>query len=136
MIFSVCSLTLFLSAGLTSFFYADFRQRRQQAKQNRWRVNITWHEQVRNYRGHHSRVAWSLLEYTPHYKSFNTSRRVTGIDSVLHGESFSSETVQTEVPISETVTVAIPSWLPAESGEQSPGREPAGTVSAETGRKR
>ena len=53
-----------------------------------------------------------------------------------HRESFGSGTVQTEVPISETVTVAIPSGIPAESDEESPGREPAGIVRAETGRKR
>ncbi|XXG77671.1 hypothetical protein AAC387_Pa08g1779 [Persea americana] len=113
-----------------------FRQRRELARRNLWKVNRDWHEKVRKYRGHHCRAAFSLLGYTPHYKSFTTSRRVTGIDSVLHGESFSSETVQTEVPISETVIVAIPSGLPTESGDQSPGREPAGTASAETGRKR
>ncbi|XXG90600.1 hypothetical protein AAC387_Pa12g2328 [Persea americana] len=102
----------------------SFRQRRELARRNQWKVNRDW------------RAAFSLLGYTPHYKSFTTSRRVTGIDSMLHGESFSSETVQTEVPISETVTVAIPSGLPAESGAQFPGREPAGTVRAETRRKR
>ncbi|XXG54105.1 hypothetical protein AAC387_Pa03g2071 [Persea americana] len=81
-----------------------------------------------------SRVLASGLK--PHYKSFITPRRVTGIDAVLLGENISSNTVQTEVAISKTVTVAIPSGIPAESGEQSPGREPAGTVKAETGRKR
>ncbi|XXG81190.1 hypothetical protein AAC387_Pa09g1886 [Persea americana] len=43
---------------------------------------------------------------------------------------------KTEVPIPETVTVAIPSGIPVESGGQSPVREPAATERAETGRKR
>ena len=99
-------------------------------------MNSDWHEKVRKYRGHHCRAAFSLLGYKPHYKSFITPRRVTGIDSVLHGESIGPNTEQTEVPISEMVTVAIPSGIPAESGEESRGREPAGVVRAETGRKR
>ena len=108
------------------------------ARRNRWRVNKDWHEKVRKYRGHHCRAAFSLLGYTPHYKSFITPRRVARIDSVLPGENISSNTVQTEVPISETVTVAIPSGLPVESGDQSPGREPAplsppSSVSSEVG---
>ena len=99
-------------------------------------MNKDWHEKVRKYRGHHCRAAFSLLGYTPHYKSFITPRRVTGIDSVLPGENISPNIVQTEVPISETVTVAIPSGIPAESVEESQGREPARIVRAETGRKR
>ncbi|XXG46964.1 hypothetical protein AAC387_Pa02g1686 [Persea americana] len=80
---------------------------------------------VRKYRGHHYRAAFSLLGYKPHYKSFITPRRVTGIDSVLDGEGVGLNTEQTEVPISETVTVAIPSGIPAELGEESRGQEPA-----------
>ncbi|XXG45611.1 hypothetical protein AAC387_Pa02g0652 [Persea americana] len=109
----------------------NFRQRRELARRNLQKVNTDWHEKVRKYCGHHCGAAWSLLGYTPHYQSFTTSRRVTGIDSVLHGESLSSEPVQTEVPISETVTFTIPSGLPVESGDQAPDREPAGTARAE-----
>ena len=99
-------------------------------------MNSDWHEKVRKYRGHHCRAAYSLLGYNPHYKSFIAPRRVTGIDSVLHGEGIGPDTVQTEVPVPETVTVAIPCGIPVESGGQSPVRELAGTVRAETGRKR
>ena len=79
---------------------------------------------------------FSLLGYKPHYKSFIVPRHVTGIDSVLDGESIGPDTVQAEVPLPETVTVAIPSGTPVESGGQSPVREPAATKRAETGRKR
>ncbi|KAJ8636615.1 hypothetical protein MRB53_010882 [Persea americana] len=95
----------------------NFRQRRELARRNRWRVNSDWHEK-------------------PHYKSFIVPRRVTGIDSVLHGESTEPETVQAEVSLSETVTVAIPSGTPVESGGQSPVCEPAAAKRADTGRKR
>ncbi|XXG69642.1 hypothetical protein AAC387_Pa06g2454 [Persea americana] len=125
-----------ISTGRLGCPRRGFRQRRELARRNRWKVNRDWHEKVRKYRGHHCRAAFSLLGYIPHYKSFITPRRVTGIDSVLPGGNISSNTVQTEVPIPETVTVAIPSGIPAESGEQSPVREPAATERAETGRKR
>ncbi|KAJ8623417.1 hypothetical protein MRB53_031946 [Persea americana] len=114
----------------------SFRQRRELARRNRWKVNGDWHEKVRKYRGHHCRAAYSLLGYTPHYKSFLAPRRVTGIDSVLHGEGTGPGTEQTEAPVPETVTVAIPSGIPVESGGQSPVREPAATKRAETGRRR
>ena len=99
-------------------------------------MNSDWHEKVRKYRGHHCRAAFSLLGYKPHYKSFITSRRVTGIDSVLHGEGIGQDTVHTEVPATEVVTVAIPSGIPVELGGQSAVREPAAAERAETGRKR
>ncbi|XXG50258.1 hypothetical protein AAC387_Pa02g4303 [Persea americana] len=114
----------------------SFRQRRELARRNRWKVNSEWHEKVRKYRGHHCRAAYSLLGYTPHYKSFIVPRRVTGIDSVLHGESTEPESVQAEVSPPETVTVAIPSGTPVESGGQSPVRELAAARRADTGRKR
>ena len=56
-------------------------------------MNSDWHEKVRKYRGHHCRAAYSLLGYKPHYKSFIAPRRVTGIDSVLHGEGIGQDTV-------------------------------------------
>ncbi|XXG47102.1 hypothetical protein AAC387_Pa02g1801 [Persea americana] len=114
----------------------SFRQRRELARRNRWKVNSDWHEKVRKYRGHHCRAAYSLLGYKPHYKSFIVPRRVTGIDSVLHGESTEPETVQAEVSLPETVTVVIPSGTPVEPGRQSPVREPAAAKRANTGRKR
>ncbi|XXG79747.1 hypothetical protein AAC387_Pa09g0750 [Persea americana] len=114
----------------------SFRQRRELARRNRWKVNSDWHEKVRKYRDHHCRAAYSLLGYKPHYKSFIVPRRVTGIDSVLHGESTEPESVQAEVSPPETVTVAIPSGTPVESGGQSPVREPAAARRADTGRKR
>ncbi|XXG75114.1 hypothetical protein AAC387_Pa07g3694 [Persea americana] len=114
----------------------SFRQRRELARRNRWKVNCDWHEKVRKYRGHHCRAAYSLLGYKPHYKSFIVPRRVTGIDSVLHGESTEPETVQAEVSLPETVTVTIPSGTPVESGGQSPVREPVATKRAKTGHKR
>ena len=61
-----------------------------------------------NYRGHNDRAVWSLLGYTPHCKSFNTSRKVTGVDSVLCGEG----------SCSELVTVAIPTGGLAEFGDR------------------
>ena len=61
---------------------------------------------------------------------------MTGIDFVLHGEGIGLDTVHTEVPVPETVTVAIPSGIPVELGGQSPVREPAATKRAENGRKR
>ena len=99
-------------------------------------MNSDWHEKVRKYRGHHCRAAYSLLGYTPHYKSFLAQRRATGIDSVLHGECTGPATEQAEAPIPETVTVAIPSGIPVESGGQSAVREPAAAERAETGRRR
>ena len=96
-------------------------------------MNSDWHEKVRKYRGHHCRAAFSLLGYKPHYKSFITPRRVTGIDSVLQGESIGQGAAQTEVPVPETVTIAIPSGVPVESGGQSVVREPAAAERAETG---
>ena len=96
-------------------------------RKNRWKVNSDWHEKVRNYCDHGCRAAWSLLEDTPHYKSFNTSRRVTGIDSVLRGEFTSSE----------PVTVAVPTGRLVESGDRASAPltdpEPAGTAAAEAG---
>ncbi|XXG87329.1 hypothetical protein AAC387_Pa11g2042 [Persea americana] len=114
----------------------SFRQRRELARRNRWRVNSDWHEKVRKYRGHHCRAAYSLLGYTPHYKSFLAPRRVTGIDSVLRGEDTGPGTDPTQALVPETVTVAIPSGLPVESGRQSPVRERGATKKAETGRRR
>ena len=55
---------------------------------------------------------------------------------MLHGEGTGPGTEQTEAPVPETVTVAIPSGIPVESGGQSPVREPAATKRAETGRRR
>ncbi|XXG85597.1 hypothetical protein AAC387_Pa11g0646 [Persea americana] len=109
----------------------SFRQRRELARKNRWKVNSDWHEKVRKYRGHHCRAAFSLLGYKPHYKSFITPRRVTGIDSVLHGEGIGPDTVQTEVPVPETVTVAIPSGIPVESGGQSTSRSTSSSEESE-----
>ena len=77
-------------------------------------MNSDWHEKVRKYRGHHCRAAYSLLGYTPHYKSFLAPRRVTGIDSVLHGEDTGPGTERTQASVPETVTVAIPSGIPVE----------------------
>ncbi|KAJ8647765.1 hypothetical protein MRB53_000788 [Persea americana] len=114
----------------------SFQQRRELARRNRWRVNSDWHEKVRKYRDHHCRAAYSLLGYTPHYKSFLAPRRVTGIDSVLHGEDTGPGTERTQAPAPETVTVAIPSGIPVELGGQSPVREAAATKRAETGRRR
>ncbi|XXG83915.1 hypothetical protein AAC387_Pa10g1557 [Persea americana] len=130
--------TAFVTALEDSYKYAgeDRVFRREFAKRNRWRVNKDWHEKVRKYRDHHCRAAFSLLGYKPHYKSFIAPRRVAGIDSVLHGEVTEPNTVQTEVLIPETVTVAIPSGIPVESGGQETVREPAVTERAETGRKR
>ncbi|XXG82195.1 hypothetical protein AAC387_Pa10g0194 [Persea americana] len=86
-----------------------FCQRRELARRNHWKVNTAWHELVRNYCGHNGRAAWSLLGYTPHYKSFNTLRKVTGVDSVLRGEGTNSK----------PVTVAIPTGCLVESDDQA-----------------
>ena len=90
-------------------------------------MNTAWHEKVRNYRGHNGRVAWSLLGYTPHYNSFNTSRKVTKVDSVLHGEGSDSE----------PVTIVIPIGCLAESGDSPsapiPDSSPVKTGVAEAG---
>ncbi|XXG83696.1 hypothetical protein AAC387_Pa10g1389 [Persea americana] len=75
-----------------------FPSKEQFAKKNRWRVNSEWHEKVRKYRDHNCRAAWSLLGYTPYYRSFNTSRRVSRIDSVLCGEGASLKSAATVVP--------------------------------------
>ena len=117
-----------------SFVYADFREKRELARKNHWRVNSAWHEKVRNYRGHNCRAAWSLLGYVPHYRSFNTSRRVSGIDSVLRGEGVSQGSATTTVPGSAAVTVAIPTGRLIESADHAPAlpvAEPVGTSGAE-----
>ncbi|KAJ8644502.1 hypothetical protein MRB53_006250 [Persea americana] len=111
----------------------NFREKRELARRNRWKVNSAWHERVRNYRGHNCRAAWSLLGYVPHYRSFNTSRKVSGIDSVLSGEGTSQRTETTVVPSSAVVTVAIPAGRLVESAERAPAvstAEPAGTSRA------
>ncbi|XXG88385.1 hypothetical protein AAC387_Pa12g0599 [Persea americana] len=63
----------------------------------------------------------------PHYKSFNTSRKVTGVDSMLCREGTSSE----------TVTVAIPTGRLAESSDRAseplPDSGPVETAAAEAG---
>ncbi|KAJ8617668.1 hypothetical protein MRB53_013854 [Persea americana] len=113
--------SLLLLAPNTIFFvYADFREKRELARKNHWRVNSAWHEKARNYRGHNCRAAWSLLGYVPHYRSFNTSRRVSGIDSMLRGEGVSLGSATTAVPSSAAVTVAIPTRRLIESGHQAP----------------
>ncbi|XXG83473.1 hypothetical protein AAC387_Pa10g1213 [Persea americana] len=115
----------------------NFRQRREFASKNCWRVNTDWHKKVRTYRGHNCRAAWSLLRYTPHYRSFNTSRRVSGIDSVLRGEGASPEPATTAVPILEEVTVAIHTGRLVESGDRAstplPDPDPVGTLATEAG---
>ncbi|XXG54674.1 hypothetical protein AAC387_Pa03g2493 [Persea americana] len=111
----------------------NFREKRELARRNRWKVNSAWHELVRNYRGHHCRAAWCLLGYVPHYRSFNTSRKVSGIDSVLSGEGASQGTEATVVPSSAAVTVAIPAGRLVELAERAPAvsaAEPAGTSRA------
>ncbi|KAJ8622416.1 hypothetical protein MRB53_030945 [Persea americana] len=111
----------------------NFREKRELARRNRWKVNSAWHEQVRTYRGHNCRAAWSLLGYVPHYRSFNTSRKVSGIDSVLSGEGTSQRKEATVVPSSAVVTVAIPAGRLVESAESAPAvpaAEPAGTSRA------
>ncbi|XXG68535.1 hypothetical protein AAC387_Pa06g1598 [Persea americana] len=111
----------------------NFRERRELARRNRWKVNSAWHELVRNYRGHNCRAAWCLLGYVPHYRSFNTSRKVPGIDSVLSGEGASQRTEATVVPSSAAVTVAIPAGRLVELAERAPvvsAAEPAGTSRA------
>ncbi|XXG51986.1 hypothetical protein AAC387_Pa03g0421 [Persea americana] len=110
----------------------NFREKRELARRNRWKVNSAWHEQVRTYRGHNCRAAWSLLGYVPHYRSFNTSRKVSGIDSVLSGEGTSQRKEATGVP-SSAVTVAIPAGRLVESAESAPAvpaAEPSGTSGA------
>ncbi|XXG88752.1 hypothetical protein AAC387_Pa12g0925 [Persea americana] len=107
----------------------NFRERREFARKNRWRVNSEWHWKVRNYRDHNCRAVWSLLGYTPHYRSFNTSTRVSGIDSVLRGEGVNSGTATTAVPSSAAVTVTIPSGRLIKSGHRAsalPVPEPTG----------
>ncbi|KAJ8650213.1 hypothetical protein MRB53_003236 [Persea americana] len=98
----------------------NFREKRELARRNRWKVNSAWHELVRNYRGHNCRAAWCLLGYVPHYRSFNTSRKVSGIDSVLSGEGASQGTEAAVVPSSATVTVAIPAGRLVELAERAP----------------
>ena len=96
-------------------------------------MNSAWHERVRNYRGHNCRAAWSLLGYVPHYRSFNTSRKVSGIDSVLSGEGVSQRTETTVVPGPAAVTVAIPTGRLVKSVDRAPvvsAAEPAGTSRA------
>ena len=107
---------------------------REFARKNRWRVNSEWHEKVRNNRDHNCRAAWSLLGYTPYYRSFNTSRMVSGIDSVLRGEGVSSGSATTAVPSLATMTVAIPIGHLVESGHRAsalPVPEPDRTSGAE-----
>ena len=65
--------------------------------------NTAWLEQVRNYHGHYSRAAWSLLGYVSRYRSFNTKRRVTGIDSLLFDEGTSAEQVTVAVPVGRLI---------------------------------
>ncbi|XXG47101.1 hypothetical protein AAC387_Pa02g1800 [Persea americana] len=111
----------------------NFREKRELARRNRWKVNSAWHELVRKYRGHNCPAAWSLLGYVPHYRSFNTSRKVSGIDSVLSGEGVSQRTETTVVPSSAVVTVAVPAGRLVESAERAPAAsaaEPAGTSRA------
>ncbi|XXG42399.1 hypothetical protein AAC387_Pa01g2690 [Persea americana] len=111
----------------------NFREKRELARRNRWKVNSAWHERVRNYRGHNCLAAWSLLGYVPHYRSFNTSRKVSGIDSVLSGEGVSQRTETTVVPSSAVVTFAIPAGRLVESAERAPAvsaAEPTGTSRA------
>ncbi|KAJ8636781.1 hypothetical protein MRB53_011048 [Persea americana] len=111
----------------------NFREKRELARRNRWKVNSAWHERVRNYRGHNCRAAWSLLGYVPHFRSFNTSRKVSGIDSVLSGEGVSQRTETTVVPSSAVVTVEIPAGSVVEPVERAPATsaaEPAGTSRA------
>ncbi|XXG76138.1 hypothetical protein AAC387_Pa08g0558 [Persea americana] len=110
----------------------NFREKRELARRNRWKANSAWHELVRNYRGHNCRAAWCLLGYVPHYRSFNTSRKVSGIDSVLGGEG-ASLTEATVVPSSAAVTVAIPAGRLVELAERAPAvsaAELAGTSRA------
>ncbi|KAJ8644459.1 hypothetical protein MRB53_006207 [Persea americana] len=68
-----------------------------------------------------------FLRYTPHYRSFNTQRRVTGIDSLLSGEGTSAE----------QVTVAIPAERLVEPGDRASAShsdsEPAETAAVEAG---
>ena len=89
--------------------------------------NNAWLEQVKNYQGHNTRAAWSLLGYKPRYRSFNTKRKVTGIDSLLFGEGMSSEQVIVAIHIGHLI----------ESGDQaSTSRSdsgPAETAAAEAG---
>ncbi|XXG74042.1 hypothetical protein AAC387_Pa07g2863 [Persea americana] len=111
----------------------NFREKRELARRNRWKVNSAWHELVRNYRGHNCRAAWCLLGYVPHYRSFNTSRKVSGIDSVLSGEGASQRAEATVVPSSAAVTVAIPAGRLVELAERAPAvsaAESAGTSRA------
>ncbi|XXG66533.1 hypothetical protein AAC387_Pa06g0085 [Persea americana] len=118
----------------TGFVTALEDSNKELARRNRWRVNSAWHEKVRNYRGHNCRAAWSLLGYVPRYRSFNTSRKVLGIDSVLSGEGVSQGPATTAVPGSVAVTVAIPTGRPIESGDRAPAisiAEPVGTSGAE-----
>ncbi|XXG88268.1 hypothetical protein AAC387_Pa12g0501 [Persea americana] len=72
-------------------------------------------------------TAWLLLGYTLHYRSFKTTRRVIGIDSVLLGEGTSTE----------QVTVAIPPGRLVESGDWAsaphPDSDPAETAAVEAG---
>ena len=79
---------------------------------------------MRNYKGHNTQAAWSLLGYEPRYCSFNTKKRVTGIDSLLFGEGASSE----------QVTVAIPTGRLIEFGDRASvsrsDSEPAETAAA------
>ncbi|XXG76521.1 hypothetical protein AAC387_Pa08g0855 [Persea americana] len=98
----------------------NFREKWELAKKNHWRVNSAWHEKARNYRGHNCRAVWSLLGYVPHYRSFNTSRRVSGIDSVLRGEGVSLGSATTATPSSAAVTVAILIGRLIESGHRAP----------------
>ena len=78
------------------------------AKKTDWVRNDAWLRQVKNYHGHHTRAAWSLLGCEPRYRSFN-KRRVTGIDSLLFEEGTGAE----------QVTLVIPAWLLIESGDRA-----------------
>ncbi|XXG51061.1 hypothetical protein AAC387_Pa02g4921 [Persea americana] len=74
-----------------------FRQRRVRAKKTSRVRNNAWLQQVKNYHGHHTRAAWSLLGYEPRYCSFN-KRKVTGIDSLLFEDGTSVEQVTVAIP--------------------------------------
>ncbi|RWR77827.1 hypothetical protein CKAN_00633100 [Cinnamomum micranthum f. kanehirae] len=46
------------------------RQRRREARLSEWRQNNDWQRVVRNYKGHNTRAAWSLLGYEPKYRNY------------------------------------------------------------------
>ena len=70
--------------------------------------NGAWLLRVRNYYGHNTRAAWSLLRYEPRYCSFN-KRRGNGVEALLFGEEMNGK----------QVTLAVHVGRPIEFGERA-----------------